>query len=125
MLILWGMQEPFQVYGRGAVEQMAWVSEVGDLWRTGGDIRASWESIMANTRANNMWALNGKPGHFNDADMLEIGNGQLTIEEQRSHFALWCLMKSVRPFTRPASGGIPFDLHSDSSSGPPSSPFVF
>ena len=81
--------EPFQVYGRGAVQQMAWVSTVGDLWRSGGDIRASWESILSNAHANNEWAPNARPGHFNDADMLEVGNGQLTLAEQRSHFALW------------------------------------
>ena len=73
---------------------MAWVSDVGDLWRTGGDIRAEWKSITANAHSNNAWASNGRPGHFNDADMLEVGNGDLTLAEQRSHFALWCIMKS-------------------------------
>ena len=86
--------EPFQVYGRGAVPMMRWVSEVGDLWRSGGDIRAEWGSILGNAHSNNHWAPNAKPGHYNDADMLEIGNGDLTLAEQRSHFALWCLMKS-------------------------------
>lgn len=80
--------EPFQVYGANAVPQMAWVSTVGDLWRTGGDIRAVWRSILANAHANNKWAPNGVPGHYNDADMLEVGNGDLTLAEQRSHFAL-------------------------------------
>ena len=80
--------EPFQVYGANAVSQMAWVSSVGDLWRTGGDIRAMWRSILANAHANNKWAPNGVPGHYNDADMLEVGNGDLTLAEQRSHFAL-------------------------------------
>jgi alpha-galactosidase len=60
--------EPFQVYGHDAVQQMAWVSTVGDLWRSGGDIRASWKSIMANARANNKWAPNSRPGHYNDAE---------------------------------------------------------
>ena len=59
--------EPFQVYGPDAVAQMQWVPFVGDLWRTGGDIRASWISIMANAHANNKWAPNARPGHFNDA----------------------------------------------------------
>ena len=80
--------EPFQVYGANAVPQMAWVSSVGDLWRTGGDIRAMWRSILANAHANNKWAPNAVPGHYNDADMLEVGNGDLTLAEQRSHFAL-------------------------------------
>eukprot|EP00040_Diaphanoeca_grandis_P031936 m.192325 g.192325 ORF g.192325 m.192325 type:complete len:645 (-) comp32461_c0_seq1:111-2045(-) len=86
--------EPFQVYVSDAVPQMTWTSTVGDLWRTGGDIRANWNSVLGNAHANNHWAPNGRPGHYNDADMLEIGNGPLTIAEQRSHFALWCVMKS-------------------------------
>lgn len=86
--------EPFQVYSRVAVQEMTWTSTVGDLWRSGGDIRPVWKSILANARANNHWAPNARPGHFNDADMLEVGNGDLTVPEQRSHFALWCLMKS-------------------------------
>lgn len=86
--------EPFQVYNPTAVSEMSWTALVGDLWRTGGDIRPLWESIMNNAYANNRWAVNAKPGHYNDADMLEVGNGALTLAEQRSHFALWCVMKS-------------------------------
>ena len=83
-----------QVYNGFAVEQMAWTSTVGDLWRSGGDIRPKWSSIVANLNANNRWAPNGRPGHYNDADMLEIGNGELTMAEQRSHFALWCVFET-------------------------------
>ena len=86
--------EPFQIYAAGAVEQMAWVSGVGDLWRSSNDIRKSWTSILANAFLTDKWAPNAKPGHYNDADELEIGNGRLTLAEQRSHFALWCVMKS-------------------------------
>ena len=86
--------EPFQIYGAGAVEQMAWVSTVGDLWRSSNDIVPTWKSILANAHLTNKWAPNARPGHFNDADELEIGNGKLTLAEQRSHFALWCVMKS-------------------------------
>ena len=86
--------EPFQIYGAGAVPQMAWVAGVGDLWRSSNDIVASWKSILANAQLTNKWAPNARPGHYNDADELEIGNGHLTLAEQRSHFALWCLIKS-------------------------------
>lgn len=42
---------------------------------------------MDNAHVNDKWAVNGKPGHYNDADMLEVGNGNsLTLAEQRSHF---------------------------------------
>jgi hypothetical protein len=40
--------EPFQIYSAGAVEQMAWVSGVGGLWRSSNDIVPSWKSILAN-----------------------------------------------------------------------------
>lgn len=86
--------EPFQVYNSLAIEQMTWTATVGDLWRSGSDIRPQWKSIVNNMHSNNKWAPNGKPGHYNDADMLEIGNGDFTLAEQRSHFAIWCLMKS-------------------------------
>ena len=52
------------MYGAGAVVQMAWVSGVGDLWRSGGDIRPSWKSILNNAHANNKWAPNARPGPF-------------------------------------------------------------
>jgi alpha-galactosidase len=78
--------EPFQVYGAGAVPQMAWVSSVGDLWRSSNDIRPSWKSVLANARLTNKWAPNARPGNYNDADELEIGNGHLTIAEQRSQY---------------------------------------
>lgn len=29
-----------------------------------------------------------------DPDMLEVGNGNLTLEENRSHFAFWAVMKA-------------------------------
>ena len=34
------------------------------------------------------------PGHWNDADMLEVGNGGMTPTEYRSHFSLWAMMAS-------------------------------
>ena len=76
--------EPFQVYAHGAVPQMAWVAGVGDLWRSSDDIRSVWPSILANARLTNKWAPNARPGHYNDADELEVGNGKLTFAEQRS-----------------------------------------
>lgn len=34
------------------------------------------------------------PGHWNDPDMLEVGNGGMTTDEYRSHFALWAILKA-------------------------------
>jgi hypothetical protein len=85
---------PWKTYVPEAIHEMPWVNTVGDLWRTTVDIRPSWKSILSNAYGNNRWAVHQLPGHYNDADMLEVGNGDLTLAEQRSHFALWCVMKS-------------------------------
>ncbi len=69
-----------------------WGSSAGNLWRTTPDIKAVWPSIMAIYEVNvNLWKHAG-PGGWNDPDMLEVGNGNLTFEENKSHFALWCMM---------------------------------
>jgi alpha-galactosidase len=85
---------PWKTYVPQAIHEMPWVATVGDLWRTTLDIRPTFSSILNTLYGNNRWAVHQRPGHYNDADMLEVGNGQLTLAEQRSHFALWCLMKS-------------------------------
>jgi alpha-galactosidase len=58
------------------------------------DIEPTWSSIMSITNINS-FHLNATDfwGH-NDADMLEVGNGNLTYAETRTHFALWAIMKS-------------------------------
>ncbi|KAJ7299485.1 hypothetical protein O6H91_Y223000 [Diphasiastrum complanatum] len=43
---------------------------------------------------NNQWAAYAGPGGWNDPDMLEVGNGGMTLEEYRSHFSVWSLMKA-------------------------------
>jgi alpha-galactosidase len=43
---------------------------------------------------NDRWHEYAGPGGWNDPDMLEVGNGDLTLAEQRSHFTLWCLAKA-------------------------------
>ena len=34
------------------------------------------------------------PGGWNDPDMLEVGNGGMTLEEEKTHFALWAISKA-------------------------------
>ena len=69
-----------------------WGSSAGNLWRTTLDIKPFWSSILAIYEINvNLWKHAG-PGGWNDPDMLEVGNGNLTFEENKSHFALWCMM---------------------------------
>ena len=75
-------------YGWGDVQK--WGPAVGgNLWRTTGDIRDSWESMMANVEKQVPTAPYAGPGHWNDPDMLEIGNGHMSDDEYRTHMSLW------------------------------------
>jgi alpha-galactosidase len=77
-------------YGRGKVE--TWGPRVGgNLWRTTGDIRDQWSSMMGNIEEQAPRASYAGPGHWNDPDMLEIGNGHMTDVEYRAHMSLWAL----------------------------------
>jgi hypothetical protein len=82
----------FEPYTGGL--QTPWLGTVGNSWRTGPDARPNYASVIGNAFVNNMAASLAGPGKFNDADMLEIGNGQITVAEARTQFSLWCLMKS-------------------------------
>lgn len=71
-----------------------WGATMGNSWRMSGDISPNWHRIATILNVNsfdlksvNFW------GH-NDPDMLEVGNGDLTLAENRAHFALWAAMKS-------------------------------
>lgn len=78
-------------YGRGHVEK--WGPEVGgNLWRTTDDIRDEWSSMIGNLEEQVPTAPYAGPGHWNDPDMLEIGNGHMTDEEYRTHMSLWALV---------------------------------
>ena len=77
-------------YGNGHVE--TWGAKVGaNLWRTTGDIHDSWSSMTGNITKQIATAPFAGPGHWNDPDMLEIGNGHMTEDEDRTHMSLWAL----------------------------------
>ncbi len=70
-----------------------WVVNVADSWRTGADITNSYESIIYQVdKIRNLAKYNG-PGHINDLDMLQVGNG-MSYEEDKTHFAMWCMMST-------------------------------
>ena len=70
-----------------------WAYDVADSWRTTGDIYCAWESVRSIVEQNIPLSAFCRDGHYNDMDMLEVGRG-LTEEEDRTHFALWCIMAS-------------------------------
>jgi len=62
------------------------------LWRTSGDIADLYPSMLLNLRVAEKYAAFAGPGHWNDPDMLEVGNGGMSFEQYRSHFSLWAMM---------------------------------
>ncbi|WP_333769884.1 glycoside hydrolase family 27 protein [Streptomyces sp. IBSBF 2435] len=69
-----------------------WGAGVGNSWRTTGDIQASYSSMLSIFHSNVGLASYAGPGHWNDPDMLEVGNGSLTTTESRTEFSLWAEM---------------------------------
>ncbi|KAG7363639.1 alpha-galactosidase [Nitzschia inconspicua] len=79
----WGVEDP-----------ATWAMQVGNSWRTTADIGPTWKSITQRLDLNDQWHAYAGIGGWNDPDMLEVGNGDLTLAEQRAHFTMWCLIKS-------------------------------
>ncbi len=78
-------------YGLGDVWK--WGPQVGgNLWRTTGDIRDEWSSMIDNAHKQIPSGPYAGPGHWNDPDMLEVGNGHMTDDEYRTHMRLWSLL---------------------------------
>jgi len=76
----------------GKNKPSTWGPDVGNLWRTTGDISPNWTRMLSIIHANQTHASAAGPGHWNDPDMLEIGNGKLSDAEQKTHFSLWAEM---------------------------------
>ncbi len=71
----------------------SWGAAVGgNLWRTTGDIHDRYESMALIGFGQNGLERFAGPGHWNDPDMLEIGNGGMSDDEYRTHMSLWCLL---------------------------------
>lgn len=89
----WGDNQPW-----------VWAKDIGHLWRITGDIgpifdgeegHGSWSSwgVLQILDMRTGIRQYGGPDHWNDFDMLEVGNG-MSFEEDRAHFSLWCMMAS-------------------------------
>jgi alpha-galactosidase len=87
----WGNNKPWE-----------WAENVGELWRTTGDISAlfdsyvdhgTWKQLSVMPIADLQKGLRkyAGPGHWNDPDMLEVGNG-MSVNEDRTHFSMWCML---------------------------------
>ena len=93
----WGMNQPWK-----------WGAKAGNLWRTTHDIKPFWASMLAIYEMNVRLYKYAQVGAWNDPDMLEVGVGQLNMEENKTHFSLWCMMAAplilgndIRKFINP------------------------
>ena len=76
------------------------LSRIANAWRTSGDVKDTWRHLSQTGFTRDRWAPFSRPGHYNDPDMLlvgEIGWGKtrktrLTADEQYTHISLWCLL---------------------------------
>ncbi len=87
----WGSNKPWE-----------WGKNIGHLWRTTGDItdcfdclvdHGTWKSwgITYILDMQDGLRMHAGPGHWNDPDMMEVGNG-MAVNEDRAHFSLWCML---------------------------------
>ncbi|KAL4512006.1 hypothetical protein ABPG72_012851 [Tetrahymena utriculariae] len=78
----------------GQYNPATWATEVGNSWRTTGDISDNYSSFLSILDKQVGLEKYAHPGAWNDPDMLEVGNGGMTTYEYEAHFALWALLKS-------------------------------
>ena len=95
----------FSICEWGASRPWLWANGVGNLWRTTGDIQDRWQGkkewkpgdccsygmLDIVDQEVGLESFAG-PGHWNDPDMLEVGNGGMTTAECRAHFSLWAIL---------------------------------
>ena len=84
----------FSICNWGLDDVVEWGKYVGNSWRTTKDIKDNWKSMIRIIDINNKWYKYAGPGGWNDPDMLEVGNGGMTIDEYKTHFGLWALSKA-------------------------------
>jgi alpha-galactosidase len=83
----------FSLSQHGLSRGWTWANRTGaNLWRTGDDIRDNYLSVTEIGFAQGGLSKFAGPGHWNDPDMLEIGNGGLTPDEARTQLSLWSLL---------------------------------
>jgi alpha-galactosidase len=92
----------FSICEWGETKPWTWATTIGHSWRTTGDITNCWDCVMGYGTWSKLSILSildkqmelrkyAGPGHWNDPDMLEVGNG-LSTSESRAHFSLWCML---------------------------------
>jgi alpha-galactosidase len=92
----------FSICEWGSTKPWLWAGPIGNLWRATPDIQDCWSCkkpwggngfTEIIDQMNGLESYSG-PGHWNDPDMLEVGNGGMTAEEYRAHFSMWALFSA-------------------------------
>jgi alpha-galactosidase len=82
----------FSICNWGVKAPWVWGAERGNLWRATGDISDNYDRMSIIGFMQNGLGKFAGPGHWNDPDMLEVGNGGMTRDEYRTHLALWAIL---------------------------------
>lgn len=82
----------FSICEWGSAYPWNWGAKAGNMWRTTRDITAQWFKIHSIYNRTLKLYKHAGPGGWNDPDMLEVGNGKLTEDENKTHFSLWCML---------------------------------
>ena len=78
----------------GISEPWKWGAPYGNSWRIAPDLNGTWDDLLRVLDvAAPLWRYGG-PSGWNDADMLQVGNGILTPDEEQAHFSLWSIIAS-------------------------------
>jgi len=78
----------------GDSQPWLWAKDICQMWRTTGDIRDDWDSMMGIVdKEAYLWPYAG-PDHWNDADILQVGNGGMSPDGDKTHFTMWCMLAS-------------------------------
>jgi len=94
LLKKYNKQIVFSISNFGIDKPWEWGRNTGNMWRTTPDIRDDWPSIIRNIKVTGKYLSYSGPGGWNDADMLQVGNGSLSDIEYKSHFSMWAIMSS-------------------------------
>jgi alpha-galactosidase len=82
----------FSICNWGIDGPWLWGPHTGNLWRTTGDISDHWDRMSLIGFGQDGLDRFAGPGHWNDPDMLEVGNGGMTHDEYLTHMSLWALL---------------------------------
>jgi hypothetical protein len=87
----------FSICAWGSADVRSWGKDVGNLWRTSGDITPQWTRMLHTFDSASTRALYAGPGHWNDPDMLFVGHGDFDekhLTEAHTHFSLWAMINA-------------------------------